>query len=328
MSEKDCEFTLEYHIKNIYPKLKHKIIYNVFQSEFDTLMNFLKDSKTMRAFTIRELHGICAIQTINQKEAAKEFFLIFPKKKNDNLEINEFLMNNINSNHILVNNYVYKTKLIYNEEWQKYKKIIFRLEIQNKEKQTKKNEKDNKNNINNGLGKSNFIDVINYFYSDINNYSTVLINEIFYDLGENELNRFCDILNIYHEKGKNFISKNLNVYLCAESILINRGIKQIFNFILSRKIMYNERFEIKQIQKFSDEINIFVDVRDLKYPDITFQCRCHILKLSEISCFVSVIALIDVKHFSFSSRFISLKSSIIIVLKLLKQKIEKELIES
>ena len=92
--------------------------------------------------------------------------------------------------------------------------------------------------------------------------------------------------------------------------------------------MYNERFEIKQIQKFSDEINIFVDVRDLKYPDITFQCRCHILKLSEISCFVSVIALIDVKHFSFSSRFISLKSSIIIVLKLLKQKIEKELIES
>ena len=105
----------------------------------------------MRAFTIRELHGICAIQSINQKEGAKEFFLIFPKKKNDNLEINEFLMNNINSNHILVNNYVYKTKLIYNEEWQKYKKIIFRLEIQNKEKQTKKNEKDNKNNINNGF---------------------------------------------------------------------------------------------------------------------------------------------------------------------------------
>ena len=334
MSEKNSEFTLEYLEKNIYPKLKCKIISVTFQSEYDTLMNLLNDLKTMRTFIIREMHGICAIQNMTQKEVSNndEFFLYFPKKKNDFLEINDFLLNNINSNNFFINNYVYKGKLIYNEEWQKYKKIIVRFEIQNKDKQINKNLKksvnDNKENINNNLEEINFIDVIFSFYSDINNYSTILINEIFYNLGEIEINRFCDILNIYYEKGKNFISKNLNIYLCTESILINRGIKQIFKYIMTRKLIYNERFELKDIQKFSDEINIFLDIRDLKYPNITFQCRCHILKLSEISCFVSVIALIDVKHFSFSKRFILLKSAIIIVLKLLKQKIEKELIEN
>jgi hypothetical protein len=165
------------------------------------------------------------------------------------------------------------------------------------------------------------------FYSDINNSSTVLINEIYYNLGENEINRVCDILNIYYEKGKNFISKNLNIYLCCESTLINRSITQVFNYIMSRKLIYHKKFEIKDIQKFKEEINIYVDVKDQIYPDSYFQCRCHILKLSDISCFVSVIALIDVKHFSFSKRFITLKAAIIIVLKKLKQKIESEVIK-
>ena len=163
---------------------------------------------------------------------------------------------------------------------------------------------------------------------DINNSSTILINEIYYNLGENEINRICDVLNIYYEKGKNFISKNLNIYLCSESILINRSMKQTFNYIISRKLFYHKKFEIKEIQKYKEEINIFVDVKDQIYPDSYFQCRCHILKLSDISCFVSVIALIDVKHFSFSKRFLILKAAIIIVLKKLKKKIESELIEN
>ena len=187
----------------------------------------------------------------------------------------------------------------------------------------------NKNyNINNNLEDYNFVDSIFTFYLDINNSSTILINEIYYNLGENEINRICDVLNIYYEKGKNFISKNLNIYLCSESILINRSMKQTFNYIISRKLFYHKKFEIKEIQKYKEEINIFVDIKDQIYPDSYFQCRCHILKLSDISCFVSVIALIDVKHFSFSKRFLILKAAIIIVLKKLKKKIESELIEN
>ena len=331
MAEKESQFTLEFLKNNIYHKLKRKILTITLQAEFNTLMNLLKDKKTMRAFLVREMHGICAVygEKENELPIKNKFFWIFPKKKNENLEINEFLQNNFKSNHIYINNYVYTIKLIYNEEWEKYKKIIFRFEIQNKDKKVNKNlpNDENENINNNNLEDSKFVDSVFSFYSDINNSSTVLINEIYYNLGENEINRVCDILNIYYEKGKNFISKNLNIYLCTESILINRSITQVFNYIMSRKLIYHKKFEIKDIQKFKEEINIYVDVKDQIYPDSYFQCRCHILKLSDISCFVSVIALIDVKHFSFSKRFITLKAAIIIVLKKLKQKIESEVIK-
>ena len=327
MSEKDCQFTLEFLKKYVYHKLKRKIKTLTLQSEFNTFMSLIKDMKAMRAFMLREMHGICAINSKGQKECPLkgELYLIFPKKKDENLEINEFLQSNIKSNHIFVNNYVFRGKLIYNEEWEKYKKVIFRFIIENKDKQANKNFIKNIENIN--IEETNFVDLIFSFYLDINNSSTILINEIFYNIGECEINRFCDVLNIYIEKGQNFISKNLNIYLCTESILINRSITQVFNYIMSRKLIYHKKFEIKDIQKFKDEINIFVDIKDHIYPDSYFQCRCHILKLSDISCFLSCIALIDVKHFSFRKRFLTLKAAIIIVLKKLKQKIESELIE-
>ena len=331
MSEKDSQFTLEFLKKNVYYKLKRKIQAITFQVEFNTLMNLLKDTKSMRTFFFREMHGICAVYGNEEKELSyeNESFLLFPKKKDEILEINEFFQNNFKSNHIFVNNYVFKVKLIYNEEWEKYKKIIFRYEIQNKDKKTSKNlsSDENENINNNNLEDSKFVDVIFSFYLDINNSSTILINELYYNLGENIINRLCDVLNIYYEKAKIFISKNLNIYLCTESILINRSITQVFNYIMSRKLIYHKKFEIKDIQKFKEEINIYVDVKDQIYPDSYFQCRCHLLKLSDISCFVSVVSLIDVKHFSFSKRFHTLKAAIIIVLKKIKQKIESEVIE-
>ena len=333
MSEKESEFTLEFWKNNIYPKLNRKLKTLSFQVEFNTLMNLLKDSKTMRTFLVREMHGFLALYKDNQKEFSTkdEFFLIFPKKKTEILELNEFLHNNFHSKHLFVNNIVLKGKLIYNEEWEKYKKAIYRFELQNNDEEMKSNKKKNidvKNEINNNNEDMYFVDSVFSFYLDINNSSTILINELYYNLEENDISRFCDILNVYYEKANNFINKNLNMYLCTESTLINRSMTQTFNYIISRKLLYHKKFEIKEIQKYKDEVNIFVDIKDLIYPDSYFQCRCHILKLSEISCFVSVIALIDVKHFSFSKRFLTLKSAIIIVLKKLKKKIESELIEN
>ena len=334
MSEKESGFTLEFWKNNIYPKLNRKLKTLSFQVEFNTLMNLLKDSKTMRTFLVREMHGFLAVYKDNQKEFSTkdEFFLIFPKKKTEILELNEFLHNNFHSKHLFVNNIVLKGKLIYNEEWEKYKKAIYRFELQNNDEEMKSNKKKNidvKNEIiNNNNEDMYFVDSVFSFYLDINNSSTILINELYYNLEENDISRFCDILNVYYEKANNFINKNLNMYLCTESTLINRSMTQTFNYIISRKLLYHKKFEIKEIQKYNDEVNIFVDIKDQIYPDSYFQCRCHILKLSEISCFVSVIALIDVKHFSFSKRFLTLKSAIIIVLKKLKKKIESELIEN
>ena len=46
---------------NIHSKLQRKIITMVLNAEFNMLMNFLKDTKTLRTFFLREMHGIALL---------------------------------------------------------------------------------------------------------------------------------------------------------------------------------------------------------------------------------------------------------------------------
>ena len=216
--------------------------------------------------------------------------------------------------------------------------MLFRFLILNNNKQNSKNNKKTssneainlKNVINDkyNINESNFIDIVLSFYLDINNNSTVLINEFYYDLKENIFLRFYDIAIIFFEKVNKFIEKNFKIYLCNESILINRSMIQIFNYIMSCKIIQHKRFIIKDIQKYENELNIYVDIQDKIYPDSFYRTRFHILKLSEISCFINIISLIDIKYFSLKTRFITLKAAIIYILKAIKKKVEKEIIEN
>jgi len=304
-------------------KLKRKLLTCVINAEFNVISNFLKDPKTNKAFFLREMHGIAAIFDGDNDDS--KYFLIFPKQKGVNLEIKDFMINNLNSNNILKDLYLLKGELLFSKEWESYKKFVSRYIPITKENFNNKNSINiNSNIINNN---SNFLDHIISYYIDIKDNSTVIISEIIYDLNESIFTRFYDISAIFFNKLKKYFEKNFKIYMCNESILINRNILQTFKFIMSRKIFYNKRFEIKDIQKFEDEINIYVDIRDKTFPDSVYQSRCHILKLSDVSCFVSIISLIDVKYFSLNKRFNTLKAAIIVVLKLLKQNIEKELIQ-
>ena len=307
-------------------KLKRKLLTCVINAEFNVIGNFLKDQKTKRAFFVREMHGISSI--FNHDKDDDKYFLIFPKKKGVNLEIKDFMINNLNSNNILKDLFLLKGELLFSKEWESYKKFVTRYISITKENFNNKdsiNIYSNKENIINN--NSNFLDNIISFYIDVKDNSTVIINEIIYDLNESISSRFYDISVIFFNKLKKYFEKNFKIYICNESILINRNILQTFKFIMSRKIFYNKRFEIKDIQKFEDEINIYVDIRDKTFPDSVYQSRCHLLKLSDVSCFVSIISLIDVKYFSLNKRFNTLKAAIIVVLKLLKKNIEKELIQ-
>jgi hypothetical protein len=298
----------------------------VINAEFNVIGNFLKDQKTKRAFFVREMHGISSVFSHDKDE--NKFFLIFPKKKGVNLEIKDFMINNLNSNNILKDLFLLKGELLFSKEWESYKKFVSRYISITKENFNNKdsiNIYSNKENIINN--NSNFLDNIISFYIDVKDNSTVIINEIIYDLNESISSRFYDISVIFFNKLKKYFEKNFKIYICNESILINRNILQTFKFIMSRKIFYNKRFEIKDIQKFEDEINIYVDIRDKAFPDSVYQSRCHLLKLSDVSCFVSIISFIDVKYFSLNKRFNTLKAGIIVVLKLLKKNIEKELIQ-
>ena len=316
MKNEDDESILKYLNEKIYCKAKKGMFSINIHVEYNMMMNYLMETKTIMSFCLREMHGISWVKSTGGTKFDNnlEFIYLFPKKRGDVLELKDFTIDNINSKSMLLNNYIFKGKIIYVGGWENHKKFIFRLKLLN--------------NINKKLNNelSNFIDVIVSFYLDINDNSTVIITELFYDINENEFSRFFEIHKIYHEKIKSFFEKNVNVYFCNESILINRNITQIFNYIMSLKIFYNKRFEIKEIQKFQNEINIFIDIRDQQYPESVYSSRCHILKLSEVSSFVSIITLIDVKFFSINKRFSTLKAAIILVLKLLKKSIEKELL--
>ena len=50
---------------------------------------------------------------------------------------------------------------------------------------------------------------------------------------------------------------------------------QIFKYIISLKIFYQKRFIIKDIQKYEDEINIYLDIQDKIYPDSFYRTRLH-----------------------------------------------------
>ena len=322
--------------------VKRKILPIILKCEFNMLISLLKDRKTLKIVFKRELHGILgSLKKNNNKDKIREFYIIFSKNKGENISINDLTIDNIEnngSNNIYINNYVYQCSILYNEEWENYKKVLIRCLILNENRQNNQNNQNNitneaiknRNEINheNDINAGNFIDLFLSFYLDINNNSTVLLNEIYYDLKEKYFLRFYDVINIFFEKVNKFIEKNFNIYLCNESILINRSMIQIFKYIISLKIFYHKRFIIKDIQKYDDEINIYLDIQDKSYPDSFYRTRLHILKLSEISSFVSIISLIDIKHFNLKTRFLTLKSGIIYVLKTIKKKIEKEIIEN
>ena len=325
MKEKENEANVNYLKDNIYSKLKKSIFSIDIKVEFNMIMNFLKDMNNIRAFFLREMHRICSVKVINGTKLNEnlEFCFIFPKNKGEFLDIKDFMANDIKSNNIISNNYLYRGKIICLEEWENYKKIIFRFNLLNTN-----NENNNyliKNSVNE---KPYFIDFTMSFYINIKDNSTVIINELLYDINENDFLRFYELMKIFFKKIKYFLEKNFNTYICNESILINRSILQIFNYIMSLKIFYNKRFEIKEIQKFKNEINIYIDIRDKQYPESVYHSRCHILKLSEISSFVTIITLIEVKYFSLNKRLSTLKAAIALVLKLLKRNIEKEIIEN
>ena len=312
---------------DIYSHLKRKILSIKLQVEFNMIINFLKNTETLRVFYLREMHGIAQATHSKSTKFNENFesFYIFPKIKGEKLEIKDFTVNNINSKKFLTNNYLYKIKLLYIEGWENYRKVLFRFKFLNNIDDNKKYEIIIKDNA--YLESSDFIDLYMYLYLDISDNSTVIVNEFFYDLNENDFLRFYEVEEIYYKKLKIFIEKNFKIYICNESILINRSMIQIFNYILSLKAFHHDRFKIKDIQQFNDEINIYIDIKDKTYPNSVYQTRCHILKLSDISCFISIITLIDI-HFFNLKRFTTLKEAIIYVLKLLKNKIEKEIILS
>ena len=317
IKKNDDEFKQKNLKESTYSKVKKDLLTINVNVEFSVIMNYIMDAKTLFSFYLREMRGIAYAKIIKGTKLDKdfEFIFIFPKKKEDILEPKYFTSHTFNYKNVLSNNYIYKVKVINIGGCENHKNAILRFNLLNSENKKINNET------------SNFIDVILSFHLDIKDNSTVIINELFYDINENGYRRFFEVFKLGYEKIKLFFEKLVNFYYCNESIIINVNIIKVFNYIMSLKLFYNKRFKVKEIQKFRNKINIFIDIIDKQYPEYVYSTCCHISKLSDISSFVAVISLINVKFFN-SKRFSMLKAGTILVLKTLKKRMEKELIET
>lgn len=316
----------EYLKNNIYNKGRRKILVYQISAEFNMVCNFLLKRNFLRTFCIREMHGLLMISKhssiFNQDllvssseddNSSPYFFVIFPKKSGDFLEMSDFMNSNTMSRGLFTKNYIYKLKHIYQEKWEGYIKIIERFIKQ-----------ENNNIISNF---KNYVDSVVSFYKNTLDNSLVLIDEIYSDLPDKDVNRFTEISNFLFEKLKIFIQKNLDTNLCSESILINRSFKQTYNYIIGCKMFNNKRFLVKQTNINDDLIELLLEIKDQIFPDSSYLSKCRIYKLSDISCLMSITHMTKVEYFNLHERFHSLKEGTIYALQVLKKSIENESID-
>lgn len=339
----------QYLKENIYPKLRRKISVVSFKAGYDMMKQIYKDLKAMRILASRELHGVLLIRELNDNKnndshnfsvnTNQNYIWVFPKKSNVLLEMNDLNINNLPSDSYFNKNYIYLVRILIVENWESHMFYVFRFIKQFPNKNinnsinnnsisynSKGNFIENKMDWNYNFEGKNFIDNVLSLYSDISDNSTKKVNEIYTDLSEKELERFCEVFEVFTKKLKVFVQKNLNIYLCNESILINRSLNQILNYILSCKAFSSERFKITKIIKGNDSVEIFVEIKDKFVKNSNYQTKFCIQSLSEISCYVLIMHMIDIKIFDLENRLIRLKTYTNYVLKTLKKKLENELI--
>ena len=115
MLQKEDESLLKILEKNVYNKLKKKLLPIVLHCEYQMLTNFLKDINAIKTFYLRELHGIARIFKNNKNldnNNNHEYYLLFPKNKGEALNINDYMTTSMDSKNY-INNYVYKINLNY-----------------------------------------------------------------------------------------------------------------------------------------------------------------------------------------------------------------------
>ena len=288
--------------KNTYNKMKRKL--NLFQikAEFNMIYNFLINPNILRAFI--------------QKEMNNNFFKTsFSDHKNDN-EINKYITNGYNI-FILPNNdkngqnFVFKVKSIFNENYYNHSIFILRFI---------KEEIDNNNNINNS---DKIVDIVISFYTDINDNSTILINELYTNLSDSLFIKFNQIVHLFYEKLAKFTKEKVNKFLCFESILISKNMQNVFNYLYSCKIFHNEKFQITKIQKDKEDMEISCQIGSL-FPVNICETKLFIRSLSNNSCLVEIVNWMNISDFTTQGKLLNIKSIISLFLKTLRCRINSE----
>ena len=307
--ESNCSNYYDFLKKNTYNKMKRKL--NLFQikAEYNIVYNFLINPIIVRAFI--------------QKEMKNVFFQTsFSNKKNDN-EINKYMTNLKNNGYntfSIPNNekkgqyFLFKVKSIFNENYYNHSIYILRfIKVENE-------------NNNNNLSKNNsdkIADIVISFYTDINDNSTILINELYTNLSDSLFIQFNQIVHLFYEKLAKFTKEKVTKFLCFESILIPKNMQKIFNYLYSCKIFHNKKFQIKKIQKDKEDMEISCQIGSL-FPVNICETKLFIRSLSNNSCLVEIVNWMNTSDFTTQGKLLNIKSIISLFLKTLRCRINSE----
>ena len=300
--------TYEFLKKNIYNKPKRKLFLYPIKVDYEIISHFLLNPKILMDFFQNEIKNIF-FQT--------PFLNIINGERNNKMNIgkdyNIFIIPNDNPDKM---NDLYKVKSIFSKHYINHSLLILRF--------IKEETFDFKNiNDNNNSKLEQILDMVISFYIDINDNSTLLINEIYSNLDDHLYINFIKFTHLFYQKLNGFIHQKLNKFYCFESILIQKNMQNIFDFLYSCKIFHNEKFQIKKIEKYKGYMEISCIIGSL-FPVNNCEAKLCIRSLSNNLCLVEIENWMNASSFDTQEKLLNIKSIILLFLKKLKSKINNE----
>jgi hypothetical protein len=172
----------------------------------------------------------------------------------------------------------------------------------------------------------NVIDLNISFYINIDDNSTIIINDFFSQLSDLLLRKFNSIVLFFNKKLQSFVKEKMNKFYCIESILINYNMDYIFNYLLSCQIFHNEKFKIKKIERKKDRIIISCRIGTL-FPGNNCESKLAIMNISNHNSIINILNLINNSDFEFQEKFLNTKTYVSIFLQKLRAKINNDNID-
>ena len=295
--------------ENIYNKMKKKLFIFPIKVEYSIISNFLLNPNILRTFFKKEMNNIFLFKKNPSVKNERSI-------NNSNNDIyqeegyNEFILLNNN----IRGNDVFKVKSIYNKHCLNHSILILRFI---------KVEPSNNKDINKNPRFKQILDSVISFYTDINDNSTVLINELYSNLPDSLLEKFIEIVHCFYKNLLKFVKEKMNKFVCFESILIPNNMETIFNYLNSCKIFHNGKIKIEKIQKFKGKIEISADISSL-FPVNICETKLFIKNISNNDCLLVILNWMKISDFYIQGKLLNIKSIISMFLKKLRCRIKNE----
>ena len=311
MDDNNIPTSYEFLKNNVYNKMKSKLLLFPIKVEFNNISNFLFNIKILKTFFQKgNNNNIFQTSFILKKPSENQTNNNSGDKNKDNY--NEFIILGDNKNE---KNDKFIVKSIYSNHYLNHSIIILRF-IKDKTSNNNDIEKNNSNIV-------QFLDIVISFYIDINDNSTVLINELYSNLLDSLFLKFLKIVDLFYQKLEIFVREKMNKFYNFESILIDNNMKTIFNYLYACKIFDNENFKIQKIRKQNQDMEITCEIGSF-FPVSVCETKLFIRSLSNQLCLVEIVNWINTSDFNTQGKLLNIKSIISVFLKKLRSKINNE----